>query len=509
MPRFEQSPEELSKLPPVRLRAEAEESGTSIDTRSATPSPLTLHIKELEPLPPSPAGPKTSSIDEGDDGDSTPGSASPGPEHRQASPLNGRHPHGKPRPFEPTPVSGDVILPLMIYSVVKSNPPHLLSHLLYTQRFRNESVGGEESYCLINLLAAAEFLENVDLAALGLQAEGINTSDLTPLPVARSRSASLGSVDASQTPTTTSLKSGAATRLRGRVEQQVDAIAGSANKVLSGVVDSSFGVLRALLPGGQQEQNPSQPQEVITQETKPGFNLLKRDTGFSIANLAASLPIARQRSNQSTSTADESGQQMLDVSRPNSRTSKHSRVGGAGDEAHESSEDSEEDSEGGDEEEDEEHDTRSIKSFESMMSQRKRKRRRAATARKSIADRLANVPGLQKLSHTLDPKLDSDTKVTAIPSIGRLPSQSCFANFNLRAQSLSSKASLVPVVLRNESETPTSSRAPSPAPMRIAPPVQRFLECSEEDLRLSEIKDLLREYRRVVEGMRALGGFQE
>ena len=29
-------------------------------------------------------------------------------------------------------------------------------------------MGGEESYCLINIMAVAEFLENVDLAALGL-----------------------------------------------------------------------------------------------------------------------------------------------------------------------------------------------------------------------------------------------------------------------------------------------------------------------------------------------------
>jgi len=29
-------------------------------------------------------------------------------------------------------------------------------------------VGGEESYCLINLMAVAEFLENVDMAGLGL-----------------------------------------------------------------------------------------------------------------------------------------------------------------------------------------------------------------------------------------------------------------------------------------------------------------------------------------------------
>ena len=67
-----------------------------------------------------------------------------------------------------TPVSGDILLPLIIFSVVKSNPPHLVSELLYAQRYRNQSVGGEESYCLVNLMAVAEFLENVDLGALGL-----------------------------------------------------------------------------------------------------------------------------------------------------------------------------------------------------------------------------------------------------------------------------------------------------------------------------------------------------
>jgi hypothetical protein len=72
------------------------------------------------------------------------------------------------RPSSPTPVSGDIILPLMIFAVVKANPSHFVSHLLYTQRFRNQRVGGEESYCLVNLMAVADFLENVDLKALGL-----------------------------------------------------------------------------------------------------------------------------------------------------------------------------------------------------------------------------------------------------------------------------------------------------------------------------------------------------
>jgi hypothetical protein len=56
----------------------------------------------------------------------------------------------------------------MIFSVVKANPSHFVSHLLYTQRFRNQRIGGEESYCLVNLMAVADFLENVDLKALGL-----------------------------------------------------------------------------------------------------------------------------------------------------------------------------------------------------------------------------------------------------------------------------------------------------------------------------------------------------
>jgi len=43
---------------------------------------------------------------------------------------------------EATPVSGDVLLPMIIFSVVKTNPPRLVSNLLYTQRFRNQSRSG-------------------------------------------------------------------------------------------------------------------------------------------------------------------------------------------------------------------------------------------------------------------------------------------------------------------------------------------------------------------------------
>lgn len=182
--------------------------------------------------------------------------------------------------------------------------------------------------------------------------------------------------------------------LRGRVEQQVDAITGSANKVISGVVDSSFGVLRALLPGTQPDGTAATP-DAESQDAQSRFTLLRRDTGFSIASLAASLPGAGIRSKTPVQRDEESGQQLVEVpSRPASIRSMRAPSS--------SEEDSGEEDDDEEEEEEGEHDTRSIRSFESMMSSRSRERRRkkiaSANARKSIADRLASVPGLSRLS---------------------------------------------------------------------------------------------------------------
>ncbi|PPQ86227.1 hypothetical protein CVT24_001161, partial [Panaeolus cyanescens] len=246
---------------------------------------------------------------------------------------------------KPTPVSGDVLFPLIIFSVVKSNPPHLVSHLLFTQRYRNQSVGGEESYCLINLMAVAEFVENVDLAGLGLGGGRVmSIADLSPIPLTRSPVTS----ETPLAPSSSSTNDGHAAHetIRGRVEQQVDAIADSANKVISGVVDSSFGILRSFMPvggasgssgtnaggvnagggvgaggvggtgvGGQggtpaiaiprSYSIPGTPKSeygelkvgsAASSVTGPGsgggaFGLLRKESGFSIASLAASLPI--------------------------------------------------------------------------------------------------------------------------------------------------------------------------------------------------------------------------
>ena len=171
--------------------------------------------------------------------------------------------------------------------------------------------------------------------------------------------------------------------------------------MLTGVVDTSFGVLRALLPGQTPESHVdlSTPPVDADQGAAPWnvpqsrFGLLRRDTGFSIASIAASLP-----GRSKAAMNEESGQQMIDVpSRPgSSRSVRPDEQSASEDEEEDEDEDEEE------EEEEGEHDARSIRSFESMMSQRSRQARKRKTttrARKSIADRLASVPGLSRLSH--------------------------------------------------------------------------------------------------------------
>ena len=215
-----------------------------------------------------------------------------------------------------------------------------------------------------------------------------STADLTPIPLTRSpvtEETPLAPADGG---------------LRGRVEQHVDAIADSANKVISGVVDSSFGILRSFMPSSSLPipigNKPSSGTE--TEYTKPGFNILRRESGFSIASLAASLPMG----NRARSTAEEeTGQQLITVSRPSSLRSKTSwRIRGEGDESQDDDESDDDESESaatGNEESDEAAaeavsvggDARSIRSFENMLSAGKNKK--TIRPRKSISDRLASV----------------------------------------------------------------------------------------------------------------------
>jgi hypothetical protein len=200
---------------------------------------------------------------------------------------------------------------------------------------------------------------------------------------------------------------------RDKVEQ--------ANKVLTDVVDTSFGMLRSLLPvhpaPGQVPLSTPAPDELQStapwNNVKPGFGMLRRESGFSIRSIksmASSLPIGGgQAARRAASVADEEkGQQMVNVSRPGSARSVRGRNGESSDDDDDGSsvsdsvEESEEEGEGEEEEGAEAgstFDARSIRSFESMMSSSKEGKGKSgpSSERKSLSDRLAHMSSLAGL----------------------------------------------------------------------------------------------------------------
>ena len=70
----------------------------------------------------------------------------------------------------PSSSSADEILPTLIYTLITSpQDVNVISNLHFIQRFRASSkIDGEAAYCLTNLEAAISFLENVDMATLGV-----------------------------------------------------------------------------------------------------------------------------------------------------------------------------------------------------------------------------------------------------------------------------------------------------------------------------------------------------
>lgn len=141
---------------------------------------------------------------------------------------------GRASPSASNSSSADLILPLLIYSVVRANPPHLFSHLRYIHRFRAESLlRGQASYAATNFDAVIEWSQHVDLSTLGLSSDNVITAAAAS-PSQQHGTPSLTRPRAYTTPSTF---------LRERVSLTADQLVDSANSALTGVVDSSYRLL--------------------------------------------------------------------------------------------------------------------------------------------------------------------------------------------------------------------------------------------------------------------------
>jgi hypothetical protein len=194
-----------------------------------------------------------------------------------------------PEPKKPKKVSkpqnsgADLILPIIIYAVVRSNPPQLASQLMYLRRYRSAiCLTGEASYAMVNVTAVVEFLEHVDLAELGLGGESdrvMSIADLSPIGLDYLGD---GNADAESI-------ASASTRLRGRVFQvgeMAGSAAGSANKVITGVLDSSWSAMRGLIVSPPSATNDG------TVPVQPRPNRPRQASTFSLAGTVASIAAA-------------------------------------------------------------------------------------------------------------------------------------------------------------------------------------------------------------------------
>ncbi|KAK9365828.1 hypothetical protein V1509DRAFT_631928 [Lipomyces kononenkoae] len=102
----------------------------------------------------------------------------------------------------------DFVLPTLIFSVIQADPPHIASNLAFIQRFRTaKTINGETAYCLTNFEAVVAFLETVDLATLKVDPGEIQALAARPLSSPTTSSNPLGASPTSSINSSTTTKS--------------------------------------------------------------------------------------------------------------------------------------------------------------------------------------------------------------------------------------------------------------------------------------------------------------
>lgn len=68
--------------------------------------------------------------------------------------------------------SADAFVPLLIYTVIRARPEHLVSNVQYIWRFRNQDkLGGEAGYYMSSLMGVVTFIENLDRTTITITDE--------------------------------------------------------------------------------------------------------------------------------------------------------------------------------------------------------------------------------------------------------------------------------------------------------------------------------------------------
>ncbi|BEI81409.1 hypothetical protein CcaverHIS002_0205690 [Cutaneotrichosporon cavernicola] len=435
----------LALLPPIQLRPEGE---------PYIPEGLDA-INEVEPL-------ASRLSDPDDDGTELAEAGTPGAPTRETAKKDGYDSDEKavdsaedvnadatdekvavaePEKKTPPATSGaDLILPLIIFAVVKANPAQLASQLMYLRRYRSAiCLAGEASYAIVNLTAVVEFLEHVQLSELGLESTErvMSVADLAPI--------SLGDMDDASI-------SSASSRIKGRLLPDIAGSAADGATRVLGAVEGGISVLRGLMAAQEEEKPQGRPRQSST------FSLAS--VTASVANIAAAASTAAARTrSRASSEVGQVGRELLEVP-PGTLSDEEVHDGVRVTSPIE--------------EEEEERDgrARSIVSVSSMMRDTSRER-----VREGVGARLSSLGA--RLA-------EGGPTPTPTPMSSEKPA-----------------SSVVPPGAGKDGFFATlSKRRPprSPSGTLLAPddgPIERFMTCEVGDIRLNEVGTLLRDYRRL------------
>lgn len=208
-------------------------------------------------------------------------------------------------------VNADVLLPILIFTIVKSNPTNFLSNLKFIQRYRRpeDLSSGQASYCLTNMMAAVSFLETTNLVGLGLSADRVfsHVTDLNATKVID---------DTSKPPPPPQPQPQSQSQSQPQPQPQQNQQPNAGLKIVSDVVDSSYRVFDGL--GKFWQRNT---QELENNKTVSG--IVDQVKGRVRKASDAALPKSELKEISTTSTASSvSSLPSFMEDRTNSRTKK-------------------------------------------------------------------------------------------------------------------------------------------------------------------------------------------
>ena len=419
--------------------------------------------------------------------------------------------------------SADEILPTLIYTLITTPPEgiNVISNLHFTQRFRAAGkIDGESAYCLTNLEAAVTFLETVDLATLR-ESESLegppksSSRPSTPLTESHSEwasripSASMtgppsipvtnGSTEQSPPTPLTPLQSPPSLaspshqrRLSHLFQPPVSALGAASDAVrttadhgfknIGSTLDNSFKFFFGRLKEQQITGNGIDGDgNVVLPKTLEEARALMESTprdededGMPGAGILEEQPCELHESKATTDDA------LLSVfagrkQTPRDRSTDSIQSSGSGRRVAFASE---------------VHQTKERAESPSQLSAMQHETAQAASTA---------VESMKSLGNSLNP-LNRFAGMSVMRGFGRTTS----------SNSVETKAPELSKVVDSSLETSAKTGKPLPLPLSqaeiILPPIQKFLDVSDVgDLKLSEVTELLKDYRRLAAGLKQRG----